>query len=883
VPQIASPSHGDPNKWHGQRRVELAWKDPADLSGIEGYSFAFNREENWKADLKFMTWTTARGTVFTLPEDGVWYAHVCAKDKAGNNGLCAHFRLQVDSQAMPPIVKSPTHPMNQWVKASAPRFLWEAPVELSGVEGYYVSLDNQPHTIPGPGNGQWTTETSFTSPGLKDGKWFFHVTTKDLVGNVGKEAAHFPILIDTTPPKSQMKPLTGMIDKTQIQLEWSATDAHSEVVSYDVQVKIGEDSSWSDWMVNVPVKNAVYQGKDGNRYAFRCRAKDGAGNVEPFPETEMVAVTVDISPPPAVTQLTATPKAGGDIELKWSPVEDRVSGTDYYRVYRWLEGEKKQRITLDGEVKGVTYKDDGSRLKENTVYYYCVQAVDRMGSEQHEGNATAASLSDHGVGAPVISCPTHSSDDWSSNPSPILAWTAPSDATGIAGYYHALDQSPNTKVDPEKAPFTDERRMELTGLESGIWYFHLLAKDRAGTISEQAARYRLKIDVQKPEPPHVISESHPDQRWYSANKIEFKLAAAPKLSGVDCFYYAFDQKAETIPLPDGSQRTTEPTVTLKAAEPGVWYFHAVTRDKAGNISQPTHFMVLIAAGEMPPPVVSSPTHPKEDESANNHEPHFTWEDRHDGSYKPMGYVYKVSPNEMEKLTSEDQFTTEKSVQLKDIGEGTWYFHVAAVGKKGKPGLLSSRRKMVIQRLGKVYGTFLRKDGATPVPGTRVEMLKGDRSVATAVTDGKGKFNFSTLPEGRYELRLHSDQFPVLRLKDIQVMVDEGLADVTFTEDLGIFPTPPVAGPIRFYYFLKEDCAVTLEIFDSTGVLVGKVEDKKEGGAYAVTIWDATGKPAGEYLYKLSAKSVTKNAMSRFSVKKFRIEKTSKELAGQVTS
>src|SRR6185295_14987064 len=143
-------------------------------------------------------------------------------------------------------------------------------------------------------------------------------------------------------------------------------------------------------------------------------------------------------------------------------------------------------------------------------------------------------------------------------------------------------------------------------------------------------------------------------------------------------------------------------------------------------------------------------------------------------------------------------------------------------------------------------------------------------------------NFSTLPEGRYELRFHSDQFPVLRLKDVQVTVDEGLADVTFTEDLGLFPTPPVAGPIRFYYFLKEDCTVTLEIFDSTGVLVGKVEDKKEGGAYAVTIWDATGKPTGEYLYKLSAKSITKNAMSRFSVQKFRIEKTSKELAGQVT-
>ncbi len=76
--------------------------------------------------------------------------------------------------------------------------------------------------------------------------------------------------------------------------------------------------------------------------------------------------------------------------------------------------------------------------------------------------------------------------------------------------------------------------------------------------------------------------------------------------------------------------------------------------------------------------------------------------------------------------------------------------------------------------------------------------------------------------------------------------------------------------------------MTLEIFDSTGGLVGKIDDKKEGGAYAMTLWDATGKPEGEYLYKLSAKSVTKNTMSRFAVKKFRMNKSSKELAVQPT-
>jgi hypothetical protein len=220
------------------------------------------------------------------------------------------------------------------------------------------------------------------------------------------------------------------------------------------------------------------------------------------------------------------------------------------------------------------------------------------------------------------------------------------------------------------------------------------------------------------------------------------------------------------------------------------------------------------------------------------------------------------------------------VQLRDVGEGTWYFHIAALGKKGKPGSLSSHRRVLIQRLGKVYGRFVRKDGVTPIAGVKVEMVKGEKTAASALTDPKGSFNFSSLPEGRYEIRLYSDQSPVLRLKDIPISVEEGLAGALFTEDAGIFPTSPVPGPLRFYYFLKEDCNITLEIFDSTGALTGKVEEKKAGGAYAVTLWDATGKSEGEYLYKLSAKSVTKNAMSRFSVKKFHIEKSSKEPAPQ---
>jgi hypothetical protein len=884
APELSSTTHPDPTRWFAGRHVELTWKDPVDLSGIEGYYTIFNREENWMPVLKDMAWTTGKSAVFNLPEDGLWYAHVCAKDKAQNIGALAHFKLMVDSNAVAPIVKCLTHPVHRWVKSAAPKLTWEVPQDMAGIDGYYVVIDQHPHTIPSMGNGEWVNRTFMTAPALKDGKWYFHIATKDKAGNISKEATHYPIWVDTTAPKSTMVRLPALMDKTQLALNWDATDASGEVVAFDVQVKVGEAGSWGDWLVNVNHKTAIYQGQDGMRYAFRCRARDAAGNVEDFPDAEMVSLAIDISPPTPVAQLKATPMAGGDIELKWSPAEDRVSGLNFYRVYRWIEGQKPKLISTDGEVKEISFLDKGAQLQENTVYYYSVHAVDKMGNEQFEGNATAACLSDASVGTPQLSSPTHSSEDWNSNPLPVLAWLPPSDATGVVGYYYAFDQSTNTKLNGENGIFVNKTRLELPKQESGVWYFHLAAKDRAGNISEQTAHYKVKIDVQKPEPPHVASTSHPDrERWYAETQVDVKIDSAPKLSGIDCYYYFFDQKPDTVPSPENALKLLGSSTEVKANEPGAWYFHVIARDKAGNLSAPTHFAVLVAAGEMPPPVIASPTHPREGEAINNQSPVFTWEDRHDGSFTPKGYFYKISSNEQDVLTAQDTFTTERMVTLNHVDQGTWYFHVAAVSKKGKPGALASSRKIIIDRLGKVFGHFLRKDGKTPIEGTKVEMAQGDKVVAACVTDVDGKFNFPMLKEGKYEIRLHSDQFPILKVKDVNVTVDEGLIDTTFVEDLGFLPNPPKPGPVRFYYFLKEDCNVTLEIFDATGGLAVKLEEKKEGGAYAVTIWDATKMPAGEYLYKLSAKSVLKNTMSRFSVKKFKLEKPATELEPQAVS
>src|SRR5581483_2592377 len=41
-PTLSSPSHSQQDKWNANRRVEMIWKDPMDLSGIDGFYYDLN-------------------------------------------------------------------------------------------------------------------------------------------------------------------------------------------------------------------------------------------------------------------------------------------------------------------------------------------------------------------------------------------------------------------------------------------------------------------------------------------------------------------------------------------------------------------------------------------------------------------------------------------------------------------------------------------------------------------------------------------------------------------------------------------------------------------------------------------------------------------------
>lgn len=94
--------------------------------------------------------------------------------------------------------------------------------------------------------------------------------------------------------------------------------------------------------------------------------------------------------------------------------------------------------------------------------------------------------------APRLSSPTHPDPaSWYTTTLATLAWTAPRDASGIAGYTYSLDRSPHGRPAPRVLAHGSDFNVLIPS--DGVWYVHVRAADRAGNWSP-VATYPLHVD-----------------------------------------------------------------------------------------------------------------------------------------------------------------------------------------------------------------------------------------------------------------------------------------------------------------------------------------------------------------------------------------------------
>jgi hypothetical protein len=144
-----------------------------------------------------------------------------------------------------------------------------------------------------------------------DGLKVVYGRVRDRAGNVAPLASA-SILLDTTPPVSEVMSLTPFAGTLRVHLAWGASDALTGVLSYDVQSRDG-DGPWTDWLVSTDMTEGDFEGVDGHTYSFRVRSQDGAGNLEAFPGEGTPSVTLHLPPPPRPLVTITEPLQGATV------------------------------------------------------------------------------------------------------------------------------------------------------------------------------------------------------------------------------------------------------------------------------------------------------------------------------------------------------------------------------------------------------------------------------------------------------------------------------------------------------------------------------------------------------------------------------------------
>jgi len=123
-------------------------------------------------------------------------------------------------------------------------------------------------------------------------------------GDVGSLPLRVDVVVgrsvgDRLAPKSTILPVAIYSNDIEILVRWAGEDEAkgSGIASYDVQSRTIPNGQWADWKTGSADVQAIFEGQDGYAYEFRSRARDAAGNVEPWPDKADAYTTVDVKPP----------------------------------------------------------------------------------------------------------------------------------------------------------------------------------------------------------------------------------------------------------------------------------------------------------------------------------------------------------------------------------------------------------------------------------------------------------------------------------------------------------------------------------------------------------------------------------------------------------
>ncbi|MEW5825940.1 MAG: hypothetical protein AB1778_03840 [Candidatus Bipolaricaulota bacterium] len=307
---------------------------------------------------------------------------------------------------------------------------------------------------------------------------------------------------------------------------------------------------------------------------------------------------------------------------------------------------------------------------------------------------------------PTPSSSSHVTGTWynaSTLPDPMVTvdWTSATDRptcdSGIDGYRAIWDTSSSTNLGASDGFFLDEEGVHSQdfSLGNGQYWFHIRSVDNVGNLADATSHLGpFRYDDLWPTNPNVTSTK--STGWSNTAIVPIAVSgASDTLSGIDGFAIAWTHSGTWTP--DGAKDREEVWggETFTMAADGLWYFHLIAVDNAGNwaaAGSDVETLGWFGVDTHAPsdPTATSPTH-IEGGRSNNPNVQIGVSGASDPTHGEPGYEMASGVDGFsvgwdhnaagvpDATKDEEQGWPGTTYNLAD---GTWYFHLRTVDNAG---------------------------------------------------------------------------------------------------------------------------------------------------------------------------------------------------------
>ena len=272
---------------------------------------------------------------------------------------------------------------------------------------------------------------------------------------------------------------------------------------------------------------------------------------------------------------------------------------------------------------------------------------------------------------------------WTNSSTPTWEWTAPTDATGIAGYYVCVGTASGA-TDVVRDAWVTTATYTLSGGMSGkAYYCKVKAKDGAGNVGNYSQPSDgITVDLDAP----YASRPLDDPRYTNSTDLGWVWSGSDVTSGIEGYYVRVGTTPGGSDVVSGAWTTAQAFSATVTATDTVYYCSVRPRDAAGNLGDWTDASLGAVVDVTPP---SNVTIADTGAFCTNGTLVFTWTAATDNLAGVAGYFLDIGTAEGDTDVANAMFVVGTRFEYPYGANGeTYYARVRAVDLAGNKGNMS---------------------------------------------------------------------------------------------------------------------------------------------------------------------------------------------------